>query len=62
MYKNHDSSSITGCKADEKFAIEGQSAYVKEKNITELAKQQNFQELSSIHDKSIKEPSVDPYS
>jgi hypothetical protein len=38
MYKNQDSSSITGVKADEKFAIEGQSAYVKEKNVAELAK------------------------
>ena len=37
MHKNQDSSSITGVKADEKFAIEGQSAYTKEKNITELA-------------------------
>lgn len=37
MLKKLDSTSITGVKADEKFAIEGQSAYAKEKNIKELA-------------------------
>lgn len=36
-----DSASITGCKADEKFAIEGQSAFIKEKNISELAVKQS---------------------
>lgn len=41
--KQFDSSSITGVKADEKFAIEGASAaavFGKEKNIAELAVQQ----------------------
>ena len=36
-YKNQDSSSITGVKADEKFALEGSGAFTKEKNISELA-------------------------
>ena len=40
MFKKFDSTSITGVKADEKFAIEGSSAYVKEKIVSELALQQ----------------------
>jgi len=37
QFKNQDSGSITGCKVDEKFSIEGQSALIKEKNVAELA-------------------------
>ena len=37
MFKKFDSTSITGVKADEKFAIEGSSAYAKEKIVSELA-------------------------
>lgn len=60
-YKNNgqDSGSITGCKADEKFVIEGQSAYLKEKNVAELAiQQQQDQMKENAHAKSIND---EPY-
>ncbi|CDW72990.1 leucine rich repeat family protein [Stylonychia lemnae] len=45
MFKKFDSTSITGVKADEKFAIEGASAYGKEKIVSELAVQQEQDKL-----------------
>lgn len=45
MFKKFDAPSITGVKADEKFSIEGSSAYAKEKVISELAIQQEQEKL-----------------
>ena len=39
MFKKFEAPSITGVKADEKFALEGSSAYAKEKVVSELAAQ-----------------------
>jgi len=51
-----DSGSITGCKADEKFAIEGTSTgALKEKSVGELARQQQIEAIE-------KQKLDDPYS
>jgi hypothetical protein len=50
MFKKFDSTSITGVKADEKFGIEGSSAYTKEKIVSELAVQQEQDKLKKETD------------
>lgn len=37
MFKKFDAPSITGVKADEKFGIEGATAFAKEKVVSDLA-------------------------
>jgi len=42
-----DNGSITGCKADEKFSIEGQGAFKKEKNVQDLVNEKGKRNAST---------------